>query len=376
MSRKDGSTDDYLRELSIALGGSAVDASDLVFFTVKTTLANQKTRVLSIVDTYWQFAPESFVFFTDSPPSSFESKTGNELPTIRPLDPPIQSPTRDNFSLVNTLCSATHEIDGLCCKTACEIVYYNEHSTSDWMCHLDDDTYLNYPQMVKYLSQFDPREEHYIGFSPTADGTWAVDTKRKEMMERAAKEGRPLKPSISISTKKDGDVIHKDEEKEGVVRVPYGTGGSGWCLSRPLVARGIDTFANLQVECANIAYPDDVSLGYVIQEKLGGPKMKMEPRLNSHLDAQDFASREEAMQQLTLGSGYKTEIGKVQPKSMNAEAIQTADEAAKRKVFTFASWRGKSFVDEKTGRPPDDDDPLGFRSLHCSLYPDHCSNKK
>jgi hypothetical protein len=84
--------------------------------------------------------------------------------------------------------------------------------------------------------------------------------------------------------------------------------------------------------------------------------MKQEPKLNSHLDAQDFASRGEALQQLTLGLGNRTEIGNGQPKE---------------KVFTFPSWPGSSFVDKKTGRPPGDD-PLGFRELHCALYPDRC----
>ena len=164
LSHGDGSAaaaDEYLRELSVALGVQpAVDPSDLVFFTVRTTLAHQRTRVQNILDTYGQFAPESFVFFTDAPPSPFKNKTGNELPTITLLDPPVSDPTRDNFSLVNTLCSPSHEIWGWCCKTACEIVYYYEHSDADWMCHLDDGTYLNYPAMIKYLQQFDAKEEH------------------------------------------------------------------------------------------------------------------------------------------------------------------------------------------------------------------------
>ena len=74
--------------------------------------------------------------------------------------------------------------------------------------------------------------------------------------------------------------------------------------------------------------------------------------LNSHLDAQDFASRDEALQKLTLGLGNKTKIGNYQPG---------------KNVFTLPSWPGSSFVDEKTVRPPDND-PLGFREVHCALY--------
>ena len=268
----------------------------------------------------------------------------------------ILSPTRDNFSLVNTLCSPSHEIWGWCCKTACEIVYYYEHSDADWMCHLDDGTYLNYPAMIKYLQQFDAKEEHYIGFSSPIDETWLVEKRRTKLMDKAVSAGRTLKSSTYVATKlKDGNVVGKVDERKGV-RVPlFGTGGAGWCLSRPLVERGIDDFANLQSDCFKKAYPDDVMLGYAINEKLG-VNMKQEPLLNSHLDAQYFASREEALQQLTLGLGNRTKIGNGQPKD---------------RVFTFPSWPGSSFVDKKTGRPRDDD-PLGFRELHCALYPDRC----
>ena len=61
--------------------------------------------------------------------------------------------------------------------------------------------------------------------------------------------------------------------------------------------------------------------------------MKQEPLLNSHLDAQDFASRDEALQQLTLGLGNKIKIGNDQPG---------------KNVSALPSWPESSFVDEKT----------------------------
>ena len=71
--------------------------------------------------------------------------------------------------------------------------------------------------------------------------------------------------------------------------------------------------------------------------------MKQEPLLNIH-----------ALQQLTLDLGNKIKIGNDQPG---------------KNVFTLPSWPGSSFVDEKTfGRRPPDDDPLGFREVHCALY--------
>ena len=69
--------------------------------------------------------------------------------------------------------------------------------------------------------------------------------------------------------------------------------------------------------------------------------MKQEPLhvLNSHLDAQDFASRDEALKKLTLGLRNKSKIGN--------------DQSGKN-VFTLSSWPGSSFVDEKTVRLPDE----------------------
>jgi len=357
--------DEYMKSLYAILGGTSFKgAADSLFITVQTTQCHHE-RVRSILDTYWKFAPESTVFFTDSPPSpsggKWEEGCENKLPTIIQLDPPLDNPTRDNFSLVNTLCDPTHQIQGFCCKTASAIVYYHEHSDADWMCHVNDDTYLNYPEMVKYLKQFDPSEEHYIGFPPTANAIRTAQVKRKQMFDTARKEHRKMVPNVNITFHRGGDAAHMDHEmQKGAVRVTYGIGESGWCLSRPLVVRGMYDFANMEVDCANIVYPDDVTLGYLIQEKLRGPKMQVAPTMNSASHV--FASRNEAKAQLTISA--------TDPSKLASDA-ETAPEATKRQDFSFASWPGSNIVDERTGLPPDDD-PLGFKALHCNFYPSHC----
>lgn len=329
--------DRYMRELYTALGGSFIADPDFLFVTVRTTQCHHNTRVKSILNTYWKFAPESIVFFTDTPPSpnggKWKKGCKNDYETIIQLDPPLANPTRDRFSLVNTLCSPTHQIEGFCCKTTAEIMYYYEHSSADWMCHVDDDTYLNYPEMVSYLKQYDPTQEHYIGFPPTANDIETAKKRRKNMFTTAKKEYRPLKVKANITISDDDDTEYK--------RVTYATGRNGWCMSRPLVERGFLDFPELMVECMSVVYPDDVSLGYLIQEKLKGPKMKSEPRLNAEKNA--FASRNEAKAQLTIAS----------------------------RKNTFASWPGLKIVDKQTGAPPEND-PLGFKAMHCSFYPNRC----
>ena len=152
------------------------------------------------------------------------------------------------------------------------------------------------------------------------------------MFTTAKKEYRPLtvKANITIS-----------DENSGYKRVTYATGRNGWCLSRPLVQRGMFEIAELMVDCMNVVYPDDVSLGYLIQEKVKGPKMKSEPRLNA--EKHTFASRNEARAQLTIAA-------------RNGQ---------------HASWPGSKIVDQKTGGPREND-PLGFKALHCSFYPNRC----
>lgn len=34
---------------------------------------------------------------------------------------------------------------------------------SRWMCHFDDDNYVNVPRLVRLLQGYDPREDWYLG---------------------------------------------------------------------------------------------------------------------------------------------------------------------------------------------------------------------
>lgn len=32
-----------------------------------------------------------------------------------------------------------------------------------WLCHFDDDNYVNVPRLVKFLADYSPREDWYLG---------------------------------------------------------------------------------------------------------------------------------------------------------------------------------------------------------------------
>jgi len=315
---------------------------ETVFITIKTARRNHGARVAGILDTYWNFAPQSIAFISDNHTSEEFSAAENLLmePILTMNDPPITNPTKDHFTLVNSDCPPGHDLKSLCCKTSKEITYYHRHSTAHWMCHLDDDTYLNYPALVEYLEQYNATEEYFIGYGSI---NWTVFT-NKDFKPKPIKLGKK-RLSLSLNVRTTVRTLG-EEEKAGLVRVSYGTGGAGWCLSRPLVERGIGFFTNFVAECMDLDTPDDITLGYITQEKLG-VRMKLERRLHSHLDVQKFQSKDEAMEQLTFGASNH--------KKMDLRHL------------VLPSWPGSYLVNKTTGFPPEDD-PLGFRALHNSLF--------
>lgn len=50
------------------------------------------------------------------------------------------------------------------------------HSTIfSWMCHFDDDNYVNIPQLMRMLGNFDPRRDWYLGRPSTRGPIDIVD---------------------------------------------------------------------------------------------------------------------------------------------------------------------------------------------------------
>ena len=345
------------------------DANDnTVFITIKTARRNHDKRVRSILDTYWNFAPRSIVFMSDNHTDEriLVEEKQQLYPTITTDDPPIASPNKERFTLVDSDCPPGHSIEGLCCKTSKEIVYYHRYSHADWMCHLDDDNYLNYPALVGYLKQHNATEDHFIGYGSVK---WPVYTNKEYKPPKKIQKPKLGRKGVTISM----DVPTPAEQKKaGLVQVSYATGGAGWCLSRPLVERGIELFTKFVGECKDLDLPDDITLGYVIQEKLK-VDMKLERKLHSHLDEQRFSSRDEALEQLTFGAGNGNyNLVRDASKLKGAEKRQAELDAKRKSMglrkFILPSWPGSHLVNETTGHPPMED-PLGFRALHRALFP-------
>ena len=155
--------------------------------------------------------------------------------------------------------------------------------TSDrsWFCHLDDDNYLNVPALVKMLSSYSHKEEWYLG-----------------------------KASISAPLEMLDRSMLPEERK---VSFLFGTGGAGFCLSRPLVERMGELVNNFAMTGDTIRLPDDVTVGYIAEVVMGVPLTQVET-LHSHLEPLRRVERDLLGEHITLSysiyeDGEKNVVG-------------------------------------------------------------------
>nr|XP_008541961.1 PREDICTED: beta-1,3-N-acetylglucosaminyltransferase manic fringe [Equus przewalskii] len=188
--------------------------------------------------------------------------------------------------LVVTNCSAEHSHPALSCKMAAEFDAFLA-SGLRWFCHVDDDNYVNARALLKLLKAFPRTRDVYIG--------------------------RPKKLSWS--------------QELGVVWRSWASGHSAaLSLSGP---RFVDTSALIRL-------PDDCTVGYIVECKLGG-RLQPSPLFHSHLETLQLLGAAQLPEQVTLSYGV---------------------------------FEGKLNVIKLQGPFSPEEDPSRFRSLHCLLYPD------
>ena len=76
-------------------------------------------------------------------------------------DPTLQQRLHVNH-VINTNCSTGHGHKALCCKMASEFNAYIKTDKS-WFCHVDDDNYLNIPNLLGLLQRHNSTEDCYLG---------------------------------------------------------------------------------------------------------------------------------------------------------------------------------------------------------------------
>uniref|UniRef100_A0A2K6FS82 O-fucosylpeptide 3-beta-N-acetylglucosaminyltransferase n=1 Tax=Propithecus coquereli TaxID=379532 RepID=A0A2K6FS82_PROCO len=207
--------------------------------------------------------------------------------------------------LVVTNCSAEHSHPALSCKMAAEFDTFLA-SGLRWFCHVDDDNYVNPRALLQLLKAFPPTRDVYVG-----------------------------RPSLNRP-------IHAVEpqprNRTRLVQFWFATGGAGFCINRKLAlkmapwasgSRFVDTSALIRL-------PDDCTVGYIVECKLGG-HLQPSPLFHSHLETLQLLRAAELPEQVTLSYGV---------------------------------FEGKLNVIKLQGPFSPEEDPSRFRSLHCLLYPD------
>lgn len=219
---------------------------DDVFISVKTTKHYHKSRLPIILTTWFQLAKEQTWFFTDTDDEEFQEKTHGHM--------------------INTKCSSSHNRKALCCKMSVEFDTFMD-TDKKWFCHFDDDNYVNVPRLVRFLGDYNPREDWYLG-----------------------------KPSIQAPL----EIITKDKTAQKV-KFWFATGGAGFCLSRALALKMMPTASGGKFISTGekIRLPDDVTMGYIIEHLLKKP-LTVVDQFHSHLEPMKFIRRELLKDQISF----------------------------------------------------------------------------
>ncbi|XP_062057951.1 beta-1,3-N-acetylglucosaminyltransferase manic fringe [Lepus europaeus] len=256
-----------------------------VFIAVKTTRAFHRSRLELLLDTWVSRTRRQTFVFTDSPDEGLQERLGSHL--------------------VVTNCSTEHSHPALSCKMAAELDAF-VISGRRWFCHVDDDNYVNPRALLQLLNSFPQSRDVYVG-----------------------------RPSLNRP-------IHASEpqphNRSRLVQFWFATGGAGFCINRRLAlkmapwasgSRFMDTSALIRL-------PDDCTVGYIVERKLGG-RLQPSPLFHSHLETLQLLGAAQLLEQVTLSYGV---------------------------------FEGKLNVIKLQGPFSPEEDPSRFRSLHCLLYPE------
>ncbi|KAJ0051249.1 hypothetical protein NL108_016543 [Boleophthalmus pectinirostris] len=203
-----------------------------LFIAVKTTGRYHRSRLELLLETWMSRSMAQSFVFTDTEDPRLQQRLGDHL--------------------IHTHCSGAHTRQALSCKMSHEYDAFLR-SGRKWLCHVDDDNYVNMSALLKLLSQFRHTQDVYLGRPST---------------------GTPLQASLST---------RGAAPKE--VRFWFATGGAGFCLSRSLALRmqpwtSGGAFMNTS---DMIRLPDDCTVGFIV-EGLLGVALTHSPLFHSHLE--------------------------------------------------------------------------------------------
>ncbi|KAK6170600.1 hypothetical protein SNE40_018957 [Patella caerulea] len=216
-----------------------------IFISVKTTQRNHKSRLRILLDTWILLARDQTHIFTDADDPEISHDKG--------------------VHVVNTNCLPTHSRQALCCKMAIEYDSFLE-SKKRWFCHVDDDTYVNIPQLVKLVKKYDHTQDWYLGKPSLARPIEMIDRK------------------------------HKGQK----IAFWFATGGAGFCISRSLALKMMPhaSGGRFMTVGETIRLPDDCTIGYIISHLLK-KELTIVNEFHSHLESLKIVKSKDMENQIT-----------------------------------------------------------------------------
>ncbi|XP_065900892.1 beta-1,3-N-acetylglucosaminyltransferase manic fringe-like [Dysidea avara] len=281
-----------------------------IYFSVKTTTKNFKTRLSYLIATWFQVVNKKMLTIV-----SEISDEGTEMAKVM---------KEAGFNLLLTDCDAGHTFLGLCCKTGCEYeAYYealekykDEQDSFQWFCHFDDDMYVNVPELSSFLRQHDPAVPYYVGSSD--------DPKYVHTLTDSALEGLQ---NASIK------VVNKQYQL---------TSGCSYCISHSLMME-MKPYANgkkvLSDLCVMTGIKDDWTVGMIIVSLLG-----------HHRDIYDKVKTQQTRTYL---------LARANLEDMKKYVCVASTGTRQRNLESYA----------RTINLPLSEDPMRFLAYHCLLYP-------
>ncbi|XP_046352005.1 fringe glycosyltransferase-like [Haliotis rufescens] len=226
-----------------------------IFISVKTSKKYHESRVGVILKTWFTLVREQTYFFTDSEDKNFQDRTGGHM--------------------INTNCSSTHNRQALCCKMALEYDTFMD-SNKRWFCHVDDDTYVNIPQLLKLLQGYNHTQDWYLG-----------------------------KPSLRHPI----EIMDRDHPGQKLAYW-FATGGAGFCISKGLALKMMPhaSGGRLMTVGDKIRLPDDCTVGYIINYILK-KDLTVIDGFHSHLEALWLIRSNDLLKQITFS--YSQYSGKM-----------------------------------------------------------------
>ncbi|XP_065903066.1 beta-1,3-N-acetylglucosaminyltransferase manic fringe-like [Dysidea avara] len=238
-----------------------------IYFSVKSCSRNYKTRVFTSMLTWFQVLDKDELAIISDNSSA-----------VKPYTDIVR---RSGFNLIISSCKDDHSRYGLCCKTGIEFSSYykalEKHNDNkdryQWYCHVDDDEYVNVPQLSHVLQQYDPSKPYYIGKFP-----WNLRRKFSE------------NPYIRV----DDDARVRIKQRNLTMMAnhyQYATGAS-YCLSYALMMKGKDFFNGIEEltsTCELAGNTDDIAIGFIIEVILGYNLTDTEYMFNQYDELDDFS---------------------------------------------------------------------------------------